>query len=101
MKSVKARRDARSAKLYQDESKRLTEIYSQQEIFWSQRSKQLWLREGDQNSKYFHASAKVRRKRNHITTLQDSNGREVGLDSGLQEVMEGYFRELFTPSLTD
>lgn len=101
MKSVKAKRDARSVKLYQDESKKLTEIYSQQEIFWRQRSKQLWLRECDQNNKFFHASAKVRRKRNHITTLQDSNGCEVGWDSGLQEVMEGYFRDLFTSSLTD
>ncbi|KAF4389226.1 hypothetical protein G4B88_003039 [Cannabis sativa] len=38
------------------------------------RSKQLWLREGDSNSKYFHASATSRRRRNSIQKLKDSDG---------------------------
>ncbi|XP_074359607.1 uncharacterized protein LOC141699636 [Apium graveolens] len=72
MKMVKGRTDANSRKLYKEESKKLKEIYSQQEIFWRQRSKQLWLREGDQNSKFFHSSTKMRRKINHITFLANN-----------------------------
>lgn len=45
MRTLKGRRDAESVQKYRDASKQLTEVYSQQEIFWRQRPKQLWLRE--------------------------------------------------------
>ncbi|KAF4389388.1 hypothetical protein G4B88_006447 [Cannabis sativa] len=53
------------------------------EIFWKQRSKQLWLREGDRNSKYFHAKATSRRRSNVIHKLQNSDGEWVGWEDGL------------------
>lgn len=74
---LKGRKDDISLKLIHEEKKALTEIYAHQEVFWSQRSKQLWLREGDQNNKYFHRATKNRRKANHIGTLYDSNGNKV------------------------
>lgn len=76
----------------------MTEAYNQQEVFWRQRSKQLWLREGDQNSKFFHASAKARHKANHITNMANSDGEVVGRDSGLQEMTVDYFHDLFKAS---
>lgn len=39
IKAIKGRRDEVSIKLYQEECKKLDEIYVQQEIFWKQRSK--------------------------------------------------------------
>lgn len=53
------------------------EVYSEQEVFWRQRCKQLWLREGDSNSKFFHAATKTRRKINKITMLTDEDGKQV------------------------
>lgn len=54
-----------------EEQKKLSEAYVQKEIFWRQCSKQLWLRVGDNNSKFIHVAAKNRRTANQITSLQD------------------------------
>lgn len=84
IKNTKGHRDNLSLQYFREESKKLTEILTQQEIFWKQRSKQLWLKEGDQNSKNFHASTKVRKKSNQIKALTDERGRIVCWDNGLQ-----------------
>ncbi|XP_060974042.1 uncharacterized protein LOC115695103 [Cannabis sativa] len=68
----------------------------EREIFWKQRSKQLWLREGDSNSKYFHASTTARRRRNSIQKLKDSAGVWVNWKGRLPSVMVEYFSTLFT-----
>ncbi|KAF4366701.1 hypothetical protein F8388_020063 [Cannabis sativa] len=59
------------------------------------RSKQLWLREGDSNSKYFHASATSRRRRNSIQKLKDSDGVWVDWKGCLPSVMA------MLPGITD
>lgn len=98
IRTTRGRRDDLSVKQFQEESKKLTEVLTQQEVFWKQRSKQLWLKEGDQNSKFFHASAKARRKSNQIRELKDDEGNSVGWDTGLQELMVAYFDNLFMAS---
>lgn len=45
-------------------TKELHEALKTEEIFWRQKSRVLWLREGDRNSKFFHAATKQRRARN-------------------------------------
>lgn len=92
---LKGRRDEESVSRYVEEAKKLSEIYVQKEIFWKQRSKQLWLSEGDRNSKYFHAATKKRRKSNYITKLQNAEGHMVEWAHGLQDTMVGYFNNLF------
>ncbi|KAL8118945.1 hypothetical protein AgCh_016437 [Apium graveolens] len=89
------RRDDESLATLREEQKKLSEIYAQQEVFWRQRSKQLWLREGDRNNKFFHASMKNRRAFNHIKSLKNSEGQEVQWNNGLEEVITGYFSSLF------
>ncbi|XP_057816396.2 uncharacterized protein LOC131029764 [Cryptomeria japonica] len=38
----------------------LEEILSREEIYWRQKSRDLWLSDGDQNTKFFHTSAKMK-----------------------------------------
>lgn len=75
---MKGRRNEASVKIMTDNQKQLAEVYAQQETFWRQRSETLWLREGDQNTKFFHAAAKNRRAINKINTLQNKDGQTVG-----------------------
>ncbi|XP_074352891.1 uncharacterized protein LOC141692047 [Apium graveolens] len=82
-------------------AKKLMELYNEQEVFWRQRCKQLWLREGDCNCKFFHAATKVRRKINKIDNLKDDNGIEVGRGTGMEETMISYFSNLFAVTDTE
>uniref|UniRef100_A0A803NGS4 RNase H type-1 domain-containing protein n=1 Tax=Cannabis sativa TaxID=3483 RepID=A0A803NGS4_CANSA len=74
----------------------LGEVYTQREVFWRQRSKQLWLREGDQNSKFFHAKATARKKNNSINSLLNNSGVWVDWEGGLSDVIVDYFSDIFT-----
>lgn len=85
----------------QAKQKKLSEVYAQQEIFWRQRSKQLWLREEDQNSKYFHASTKNKRTINQIRNRRNNNGHVVEWHNGLENVIIEYFSTLFKSLNTD
>ncbi|XP_022571217.1 uncharacterized protein LOC111213686 [Brassica napus] len=64
-------------------------------MFWRQKSRVLWLRKGDRNSKYFHALVKQRRARNRITQLLDENGNVVEDEEGLVAIATSYFRQIF------
>ncbi|XP_058733915.1 uncharacterized protein LOC131605592 [Vicia villosa] len=57
----------------------LSYILNQEELMWFQRSRSMWLSDGDRNTKYYHMRTIGRRKRNKIMMLKDENGAtEVG-----------------------
>lgn len=66
LKKLKNRRDASSVSRYLEGKRKLSEIYHQKEVYWRQRSKQLWLQCGDRNTRYFHNAASKRRINNLV-----------------------------------
>ncbi|KAJ1432733.1 Endonuclease/exonuclease/phosphatase [Sesbania bispinosa] len=58
--------------------KKLLEEYDEvlrlHELYWQQRSRALWLQEGDKNTKFFHNKASMRQKHNTITKLKNDSG---------------------------
>lgn len=81
---------------YKNTKVKLAEVYHQKEVYWRQRSNQLWLHSGDCNTKYFHSSASKRRKNNLVHELKDDNGTWINRDSCLHDLMESYFHSIFS-----
>lgn len=76
----------------------LEHLYMDEEIYWRQRCKNLWAKERDRNTRYFHAKSSKRRKNNTISGLQNSLGEwkeEVG---EVENIISDYFSTLFTSS---
>uniref|UniRef100_A0A2N9JBI5 CCHC-type domain-containing protein n=1 Tax=Fagus sylvatica TaxID=28930 RepID=A0A2N9JBI5_FAGSY len=70
----------------------------EEELYWQQRSRVCWLKEGDKNTKFFHAFANQRRRTNEITMLRDNHGAQITGEAGLEQVCNEYFRNIFTTS---
>lgn len=74
LESLRDNDDARSSSIYNMIHRNLSDLMYQQHIYWKQRAKSFWLKGGDSNSKYFHASVRKRRRNNQIKKLRDNHG---------------------------
>ena len=45
-------------------------LLSLEEISWRQKSRMLWIKEGDNNTKFFHKMANSQRRFNHLSLLE-------------------------------
>lgn len=72
------------------------------DLSWRQRSHANWLKRGDRNTKFFHAFASERRKRNFLKKLRRDDGVWVEGDVRFKEMIPSYFfSSLFTSSTGD
>ncbi|XP_010445156.1 PREDICTED: uncharacterized protein LOC104727781 [Camelina sativa] len=90
------RNHATSIQDVQQLRRKLNQAYRDEETHWKLKSRNKWLSEGDWNTKYFHASSKLRKSRNRIKSLIDENWIEHFRDSAIGKVAETYFQNLFT-----
>lgn len=74
----------------QELKKTLAKIISVDEAAWQQKSREKWLKNGDRNSKYFHAFASYRRSCNYIPELWFGDSRVRG-NSDMREAVRLYF----------
>lgn len=98
LKLLRDKTDAQSITAYESAKKQLHLVLDQKELFWKQRSKQLWLQAGNKNTKYFHACCNRRKRSNHLQRLKDDTGNWVDWKWGLSEMIKTYFQNLFTES---
>ena len=76
----------------------LDELLQFEEMYWQQRSRVSWLKEGDLNTKFFHAKASARKTRNRLSGLFNSNGVWVTGEENMVGVIQNYFDNLFASS---
>ncbi|RVW40734.1 Transposon TX1 uncharacterized 149 kDa protein [Vitis vinifera] len=65
-----------------------------EEISWRQKSRALWLKEGDSNTKFFHRMANARRRGNFISSLT-VRGIRLSKEEELKEGIGSYFKSMF------
>ena len=79
---------------------KLKELVAQENTYWHQRSKISWMKDGNRNSKFFHAMASQRKRSNEILMLQDSSSKWHSQQFDLQRVASDYFQSIFTSAST-
>uniref|UniRef100_A0A803PLN3 Reverse transcriptase domain-containing protein n=1 Tax=Cannabis sativa TaxID=3483 RepID=A0A803PLN3_CANSA len=71
-------------------------LLDKEESFWRQRSRAIWLKEGDKNTKFFHRKASNRKAKNTIKGLVDDKFQWVIGNRKMGKVACDYFKNLYT-----
>jgi hypothetical protein len=66
------------------------------EFWWRQRAKEEWLKYGDRNTKYYHACATSKNRRNHVAVISDVRGQTWNTHKEVGTTFVNYFTQLFT-----
>lgn len=98
MRLLRGRRDIEGLVEFTEIRKRYNKLLHSHEIFWKQRAKTLWLKEGDMNSRYFHSMASARKKKNTIIRLRNAQGLWCVDSDEIDTLIKSYFTDLFSSS---
>lgn len=66
-------------------------LYKQEEIFWKQKSRVQWLKEGERNTKFFHRSAIANRTHNRISSIKNEDGQIQQTHEEIEAVLVKHF----------
>jgi hypothetical protein len=69
-------------------------LLTQEDLNWRQRSKELWLKCGDRNTKFFQACATQRKRKNFIHKIKDGRGRLWENGEGVENAFAEYYANL-------
>ncbi|XP_059066340.1 uncharacterized protein LOC131061549 [Cryptomeria japonica] len=75
--------------------KALEEWELREEIFWKQKARIEWLKEGDKNTTFFFNSVKARQHGNAISSLVTDRGEVISSTQGIADEAVQYFASLF------
>lgn len=79
----------------------LEAAYKEEEIFWCQRSRILWLQCGDGNTSYFNAETRGRRALNKFSVLENQDGKAVYHEGDIVQVITEYYSRIFMAQMSD
>ena len=66
-----------------------------EEVSWRQKSREIWLKEGDRNTRFFHRMTNSHRRRNSITSIR-INGRNLVKEAEVKEGLVRAFQSLLS-----
>eukprot|EP00253_Pinus_taeda_P028234 PITA_28234 len=68
----------------------------QEEIYWRQKSRVRWLKEGERNTKFFHRTTIQRRMHNNIPFIQNRSGAKVEAHEEIEKELLNHFKQILT-----
>uniref|UniRef100_A0A1U7WFH7 Uncharacterized protein LOC104228034 n=1 Tax=Nicotiana sylvestris TaxID=4096 RepID=A0A1U7WFH7_NICSY len=71
-----------------------------EEKYWQQKEGMTWFKEGDRNTKFFHAQVRGRRKRLQLNRIQNSGGTWIEEEQEIAEKAIKFYEEQFTEAAT-
>ncbi|XP_059068658.1 uncharacterized protein LOC131859127 [Cryptomeria japonica] len=74
----------------------LEEILSREQIYWRKKSRDLWLSDGDRNTKFFHALTKLKHQRCQISSIHNSDGVVLTKESDIVNEGVRFFKSLLS-----
>lgn len=74
----------------------LEKLYFEKEVYWRQRSKTQWAREGDRNTQYSHSKASAQKCANQISGLLNSNRVWCEEAKDMEHIIQDYLAEIFS-----
>ncbi|CAN1729936.1 LINE-1 reverse transcriptase homolog [Linum perenne] len=87
--------DPTSVRRMEESKEAINNLLGEEEVYWRQRAKQFWYKDGDFNTKFFHQSANGRRKHKALSRLQWEHGAWEEDDAGMGRIAVDYFNTLF------
>ncbi|XP_073131315.1 uncharacterized protein [Henckelia pumila] len=101
IESLRLRNDPNSIEQYEKTKNQLVNLLMQEEIYWKQRAKCYWLKDGDSNTRFFHSQASARRNKNRIERLHEESGMYTEDENRIGEIIQEYFVKLFSHNSGD
>lgn len=76
----------------------LDHLLLKEQFLWKDKAKEEWLEEGDRNSRFFHVSTIIRRRRNHIEYIYNRDHMAVSYFEGIGQLFMDFYQDLFASS---
>lgn len=86
------REDEDGIHVYFKERARLNELLLHEEVYWKQKAKTSWLKEGDANTNFFHAQVSKMKRLKNISYLVTEDGEKVENHEQLCTMTKVYFQ---------
>lgn len=79
----------------------LEAAYNEEEDFWRERSRILWLQCGDRNTAYVHAETRGRRAINKLSVIEDREGTAVYKEDEIVKSITDFYSSIFTTQMSN
>ena len=73
----------------------LDDWLAKENLKWHKKSREIWLKGGDRNLRFFHLTTLVRRRRNFISNIKQDDGFWTSGREAIQEYFNANFQSLY------